>query len=418
MGRNPSVAIIGGGVVGLSTAYYAMEKGCQVAVLERGGPDHDCCSLGNAGMIVPSHFVPLAAPGMVGLGLRMMFNPEGPFAIRPRADAEFLRWAWRFCRAANARHVQRAAPLLYQLETASRRCYDELAERLDDFGLTRSGLFMLCKTDHGLHEQKELAKMARSLGMQPEVLSPEEVAQRETNLRVDVAGAVYYPEDWYLDPRRLLPSLARTLEAGGTRLAWNAEVTGWRVAGDRIQAAVSTNSDFSADEYVVAGGSWSPGILRSLGVRLPVQAGRGLSVTLPSPKRRPAIPAIMSEARVAMTPMGSSLRIAGTMEFAGLDLSVNPRRVRGILRAIPRYYPDFTEEDFAGVPVWSGLRPCSPDGLPFIGRTARFANLSLATGHAMLGVTMGPVTGRLISEILAGERPSIDVAPLSPDRYP
>jgi D-amino-acid dehydrogenase len=421
------VIVVGSGSVGLCTAYYALQKGHQVTVLERGGPDRDCCSLGNAGLVVPSHFVPLAAPGMVGLGLRMMLNPASPFYIRPRLSRDLLEWGWRFCRAANPVHVARAAPLLCDLNVASRSCYEELAERSDnEFGLVRKGLLMLCRTEERLHEEARMAKMARQLGLTVDVLTPEEAARLEPALRMEIAGAVYFADDCHLVPPRFLAWLTRALEAGGACISWSTEVTGWRLpsprrggAGGRgrIEAVRTTRGEFSADEYVLAAGSWSPQLLRDLHLRLPMQPGKGYSVTLPQPRRLPAHCLSLAEARVAATPMGTALRFAGTMELAGLNPSINATRVNAILQAVPRYFPEFGPDDFRGVPAWSGLRPCSADGLPYVGRFGRYTNLCAATGHSMMGLSLGPITGKLIAEILSGESPSLDVSALSPDRY-
>jgi D-amino-acid dehydrogenase len=413
-----SILVIGGGVIGLCTAYYALRKGHRVTVVERGPPDHDCCSLGNAGMVVPSHFVPLAAPGMVALGLRMMFNPESPFYIRPRWSKELLGWAWKFYRAATAAHVARSAPLLRDLGLASRRCFEELAELPGhDFGLVKKGLLMLCKTEHTLHEEKKTARAAHQLDLPAEVLTPEDAARLDPAVRMDIAGAVYFPLDCHLSPQRFLAALTRAVEDHGVTVRWSTPVTGWRVAPGRIEAVRTAHGELSADEYVLAGGAWSPEVARGLDVRLPMQAGKGYSITLPRPRRLPSICSILTEARVAVTPMGEALRFGGTMEIVGLDESINPARVRGIVKAVPKYFPEFGPEDFRGLPVWRGLRPCSPDGLPYLGRFGRYANLSVATGHAMMGVSLGPITGKLMAEILSGEKPSVDVAALSPDRY-
>jgi len=413
-----SVLIIGGGVVGLSTAYYARQKGFDVTVVERGPRDHDCCSLGNAGMIVPSHFVPLAAPGMVGYGLRMMFNRESPFTIRPRLEPALLDWAWKFMRAANAGHVARSAPILRDLHLGSRCCYEELAEQSGNaFGLVQQGLLMICKTEPTFEEEKHLAEMAQRLGLPGEILTPEQAAQRDPGVRMDIAGAVYYPQDCHLTPQKFMAWLTQQLEQEGVEFAWSTEVTGWRTGDHRIKAVRTTQGELSADEVVLAGGSWTPTVARGLGLRLPMQAGKGYSITLPHPKQKPNHCSILVEARVAVTPMGEALRFAGTMEVTGLDESIDPARVNGILKSIPAYFPEFGPDDFRGLPAWSGLRPCSPDGLPYVGRTGWYANLSLAAGHAMMGLSLGPITGKLISEILSGETPSLDIRALSPDRY-
>ncbi len=413
-----SIIIVGGGVIGLCTAYYAMQAGQSVTILERGGADRDACSHGSAGMIVPSHFVPLAAPGMVGLGLRMMLNAQSPFYIRPRLDRDLMRWGMAFCRSANASHVTRSAPLLRDLNLASRACYEELADTFGNaFGLVKKGLLMLCRTERGLHEEGMQAEHARRLGLPAEVLTPQEAAKLDPGLQMDIAGAVYFAQDCHLSPQRFTAGLTQALEAGGANLRWNTEVTGWRVRAGCIQAVQTSQGEYEANEYVLAGGAWSPSVVRGLDLTLPMQAGKGYSVTLPHPSHQPNLCSILTEARVAVTPMGDTLRFGGTMEIGGMDTAVNPSRVQGILDSIPRYFPQFGPADFRDLPVWSGLRPCSPDGLPYVGRFARYANLSAATGHAMMGVSLGPITGKLMAQLLSGRAPVLDIALLSPDRY-
>jgi D-amino-acid dehydrogenase len=405
-------------VIGLCTAWYALQRGHRVTVLERGGPDHDACSLGNAGMIVPSHIVPLAAPGMPMLGLRMLGNPRSPFSIRPRLNRDLIGWGWNFLRAANAAHVDRSAPLLRDLNLASRAAYEELAERFgNEFGLVKNGLLMLCKTEHGLHEEARTAARARSLGLPAEVLTPEATAQLDLGIRMDVVGAIYFPKDCHLSPHRFVAGLTRELQRAGADLRWSVEVTGWRAGRDRVEAAITAQGDVMADEYVIAGGAWSPILARDLRLSLPIQAGKGYSVTLARPRQLPALCSILTEARVAVTPMGETLRIGGTMEISGLDESISPLRVQGILKAVPHYFPEFRPEDLRDLPVWRGLRPCSPDGLPYIGRFARYRNLSAATGHAMMGLSLAPITGKLMAALLSDEPLPIDITALSPDRY-
>ncbi len=413
-----SILIIGGGVIGLCTAYYAARKGHRVTLLERGPANHDGCSLGNAGMIVPSHFVPLAAPGMVAMGLRMMFDPESPFHIRPRASFKLIDWVWKFMRACNAGHVARSAPLLRDLGLASRQCYEELAALPgNEFRLVKRGLLMLCREDYSIHEESKTVDLSHSLGLPAEMLSPKQAAELEPNLRMTIAGAAYFPQDCHLSPEKFFNAISIQLREMKVDVRFNTEVTGWRINEGKIHAVETTRGDFTADEYVLAGGSWSPDIVRDLRITLPMQAGKGYSLTMASPPKLPGICAILTEARVAVTPMGSSLRFAGTMEIAGMDESIDSNRVRGITQSIPRYYPDFTPADFRNLPVWRGLRPCSPDGLPYLGRFGRYENLSAATGHAMMGLSLAPITGKLMAEVLSGETPSIDLQLLSPDRY-
>ena len=412
------LVIIGGGVIGLCTAHYARLRGHRVTVLDRVQADHQGCSYGNAGMVVPSHFTPLAAPGMTALALKWMWDPESPFYVRPKLDGGLLSWGFRFWRASTAQHVGRAAPLLRDLNLASRSCFEELAALPGiDFGLVKKGLLMLCKTPRALEEEAAVAAQARALGIPAQVLDARQSAALDPNVRMDVAGSIYFPNDCHLSPDRLMSGLKAHLKEKGVSLAWDTDVVGWRLNGRRIEAVHTNRGDFSADEFILCGGSWSPVLARGLRLNLPIQAGKGYSLTLPQPRQLPGLCAIFTEARVAVTPMGQALRFAGTMEFAGLNEEINPVRVRGIVKAVPRYYPEFSPQDFDAIKPWSGLRPCSPDGLPYVGRTRRYSNLSIATGHAMMGLSLGPITGRLMAGILSGEPPPMDLHLLDPDRY-
>lgn len=412
------VLIIGGGVIGLSVAYECARRGWKVALVERNGADRDGCSVSNAGMVVPSHFVPLAAPGMVALALKWMWNPESPFYIKPRLDAELFEWGYKFWRAANPGHVTRCAPLIRDLSFASRALFEEFAARTgNSFSLVTKGLIMLCKTPHALQEEAAFAGRANQLGVPAQVLDAKQLAQLDSSVTMDVAGGVYFPKDCHLNPARFLATLQAECAKLGVEFSWNAEVTGWQIAGDRIRAVLTSRGELSGDEIVLCGGSWSPVVARGLGLNIPMQAGKGYSLTLPKPPQLPQICTILTEARIAVTPMDGALRVGGTMEIAGLNEDINPVRVRGIVKAVPKYYPEFRTEDFAGILPWRGLRPCSPDGLPYVGRTAKFLNLTLATGHAMMGLSLAPVTGKLVGEILGGDQSSHDLSLLSPDRY-
>ncbi len=411
------ILIIGGGIIGLSTAYYASRRGHRVTVVERGDATHDGCSFGNAGYITPSHFIPLAAPGAVRLALRWMKDPESPFYVRPRLSAELLSWGWRFWRASTPRRVERAAPLLAEINLASLALYEELAAEADDFGLQKNGLLIVVRSDRALEEEAHVAELAHRLGMPAEIVDAKGVAAMEPEIRMSIAGAAFYPRDACFAPATLMGSMKRRLEERGVQFAWDTNVTGWRLGNDRVEAVRTSRGDLSADEYVVSGGSWSPSIVRGLKLKLPMQGGKGYSLTLPHPPHKSKRAIILGEARVAVTPLGEGIRFGGTMEIAGLQERVNPARVRGIVKAVVRYFPDFTADDFRGVDPWYGFRPCSPDGLPYVGRFARYANLSAATGHAMMGMSLGPITGKLMSEVLSDEPPSIDIGMLSPDRY-
>jgi D-amino-acid dehydrogenase len=369
-------------------------------VVERNGERRDGCSYGNTGMVVPSHFVPLAAPGMVALALKWMWNPASPFYVKPRLSLDLV-------------HVSRAAPLLCRLHMESRALYEKLAASAN-FHFEKRGVLVLCRTEHALEEEAALVGQARELGLSAQVLDARAAAALEPDVRVNAVGAVHIAEDCNVEPRVLMDALQAGCAAAGVEFRWNTEATGWRTAGGKIRALSTPAGDLEADEFVLGAGSWSPALARSLGLRLPMQAGKGYSLTLERPRRSLRTCAVLSEARVSVSPMNGSLRFGGTLELAGLDESINPIRVRGIIDAVQRYFPDFSPADFEGVQPWRGLRPCTPDGLPYVGRTARVPNLVVATGHAMMGVSLGPVTGKLVADALDGQP---GPAQLSPDRY-
>ncbi len=412
------IAIIGSGVVGLSAAWYCRQRGYEVTVIERSGRTRDNTSFGNAGYITPSHFIPLASPGMVAMGLRMMRNPESPFYIKPRLSWDLLSWSWRFWRACTPARVERAAPLLRDLNLASRACYDDFAKEWgNDFELVRGGLVNVFQTQAKLDHEIHVAEKAHQLGLQAEVLDAAGVRALNPGLDIETIGGVYFPQDWHLTPPRFMATILAKLEAANCQFAWNADVTGFDIRGRRVHAVKTTTGEIAADEIVLAAGAWSPVVSRRLGLSLPMQAGKGYSLTLPNPVQRLTVPTLLTEARVAVTPMGSTVRFGGTMEIAGLHMDINPARIRGIVQSACRILPAFHPEHFEGIEPWRGLRPCSPDGLPYLGRTKRFDNLIIATGHAMMGMSLGPISGKIVGEVVSGEKQSIDLALVNPDRY-
>jgi D-amino-acid dehydrogenase len=412
------VVIVGGGIVGLSAAYELLRRGRPVVLLEKGPANHDSCSLGNAGMIVPSHFVPLAAPGMVALGLKWMLDGESPFWVRPRLDPALFAWGWKFWRSATAAHVERCTPVLRDLNLRSRELFlRHRAELPAGFDLEDVGLLALCRTQQALDHEAVFAAKSNAVGVPTEVLSAAEVRRRDPGVDYDIAGAVLFAKDAHLDPRKLLAVLTAEVTRLGGRLVFDAEVTGWRTEGDLLRAAVTRQGEFAGETFVLAAGAWSPDAAAALGLRLPMQAGKGYSMRLERPVQRPKYCSLLMEARVAVTPMGSALTVGGTMEITGNDLSVNPARVRGIRKAFVRYYPAFREADFEALPVWSGLRPCPPDGMPYLGRTRARRNLVVATGHSMMGLSLGPVTGEIVAQLICGEPPSVALREVDPDRH-
>ncbi len=420
MNQNKSVIVCGGGIMGLCCAYYLARDGAQVIVLERNGEDRDHCALGSAGYVSPSHVVPLSAPGMVWQGFKRMFNPRSPFHVKPRIEAEFIRWSWLFWRACTPEHTRRSAPVLADLCLQSRELFVEFDNLTGGaaFDFEKQGLINLCRTPESVaKEEQGLGRIANEVGVEARTLGPDEVRALNPGLRIEAAGGVFFPIDAHVTPGRFAAALAGELGKLGVKFRWNTAVSGWCAGNGRIDAVQTGCEDITADEYVLAGGSWSPEMLAGLGLQMPVQAGKGYSLTLPSPPVRATVPMILKESRIAVTPMGAAMRFGGTLELSGVNHLIRPERVEQIVQSVPRWLPDYRPEHFAGIKPWCGLRPVSPDGLPYIGRFGRYGNLTAACGHAMLGLTLAPITGRLVSEVVHGRKPGVDLTMLNPDRY-
>lgn len=412
MGKH--ITILGAGVIGLSTALYCARRGMKVTVIDQKPRQRDGCSFGNAGMIVPSHFIPLAAPGMVKLGLKWMWNPESPFYIKPRLNLDLMTWGLHFWKAATKDRVDAAAPVLRDLSLLSRQCYEEIGL---DFGLVKKGLLMLCKKQQTLDEEAHMAEKANALGIPAEVLDAKATAALDPSVTMDVCGSVFFPKDCHLAPGSFITAVEVELIKLGVEMLWETEVRGFEVEGQALRAVKTSRGQVEGQEVVLCSGVWSAEMAKELDLKLPMQAGKGYTLTLTNPKQLPELCSICTEARLAVTPMDGALRVGGTMEMAGTDESITPRRVRGITRAFPDYFPAFNECDFADVKPWSGLRPVSPDGMPYIGRTQRWKNLTVATGHAMMGLSLAPATGRIIADVLSGENSPVALELMSPDRF-
>ncbi len=411
------VGIIGGGIIGLSSAYYLMKAGHTVTIIDQSDLK-DGCSFGNAGMIVPSHIIPLASPGMIAKGMRWMFNSTSPFYVRPRLSGELIKWGWEFYKHANKKHVDAAAPALKEISLLSKAMYQQLAKDLSfDFGYHERGLLMLYQTKETEHEEQQGAAYANKLGVEAHVLSPEEIQKLEPDIRVNVRGGVYYPGDAHITPQALVSQLILFLQNSGVKIHTSTVVQDYELEFGKIKVVKTNQGDFEFDEVVIATGSWSGVMVSKLNITLPMQAGKGYSFTVEDVKKNARIPSIFLEERVAVTPMGNTLRFGGTMEITGIDHSINMSRVKGIVEAIPKYYSEMKVAMPKKEEVWHGLRPCSPDGLPYIGRSSKISNLVIATGHSMMGLSLGPGTGKLVSEVLERETTSIAITAFNPERF-
>ncbi|KAB2881148.1 FAD-dependent oxidoreductase [bacterium] len=413
------VIVIGGGAIGICSAYYLSKNGLSVAVIEKNEIGKESsCSFGNAGLISPSHFVPLAAPGMVAKGLKWMFNPESPFYIHPRMDDELLKWLWRYFRACNEKKMRLGIPILRDLTTESLRLFEKInSDENISYGFEHRGLLMLHNTVAGEKANKHEAHLAEEVGVEARLLNNEELNELEPNVKILSRGGLYFPNDGHLIPDQFLNAMAELAKKNGVAFFPKTEAMGFEKKENRLVSVVTPNGKIGGKEFILASGSWAPLLLKKLSLNISVQPGKGYSVTVKQPAHLPKIPFILTEARVAITPMGGALRFGGTLELSPINLTINERRVKAILNAVPAYLDDMRLDAVNTKDAWAGLRPCSPDGLPFIGRFESVPNLIAATGHAMLGITLSPITGKLVSEIVANEKTVVDISQLKPDRY-
>lgn len=414
MGKN--VIVIGGGIMGLCSAYYLQKAGHQVAIIDQ-GPMDSGASYVNAGYLTPSHIIPLAAPGMISKGLKWMWNSSSPFYLKPRLDPAFIQWAWYFRKSSTPSKVTRAIPVIAEFNLLSKRLYEDLRSSGDigAFQLEKEGLLMLCKSEAALKAERAVMQKATDLGLEAREVTERELREMQPGLRSDIGGAIHYRCDAHTTPTEIMPLLKAWMPKNGVSLHPRTRVTGFKTTGDTIRKVLTEADSFDADEVVLATGAWSPGLSRELGLRLPLQAGKGYRIDLPGPTHV-RLPAVLMESKVAVTPMNGFTRLAGTMEFSGINHKIRMNRVRAIAAAAGAYYEDLEVQESAIASAACGLRPVTPDGLPYIGKTKAWNNLSLATGHAMMGWSLGPATGKLISEIITGEKPSMSLDALRPGR--
>ncbi len=426
--------IIGGGIAGLSSAWFLAADGWEVTVLEKGDLS-DNCSFGNMGYLSPSHFVPLAQPGIVSQGFWWMFDVKSPFYVRPSLHPDLLRWGWKFMRAGTQSHVDRSArPLTELLLLSKQLTADWQHSGQMSFEYTEHGCIMYYQTAHTEREELENARVATDLGLKTEIIDREQAQRIEPDMRPDVRGGVWFKDDAHLHPNSLMRQLPLLLEQRGVRIIRQAEVTGFSkenktIRSVRYRDAQGEHQITDSDVVVLAAGSWSPQIAKMAGEYLPLMPGKGYSMTIDTDRQRLRIPCILLEAKVALTPWRTQLRIGSTMEIGPINDRILFPRVQGILEAAPKFLPGLVEDpafrqlaDLEALKrhlrekVWFGFRPVSADGLPYIGFAKKTDNLLMATGHAMLGLSLGAGTGKLIAEMAGGKPLSVGVEAFDPRR--
>ena len=414
-GGRADVIVIGAGVVGLSAAYYAALKGAKVLVLEKGEPGSGSSS-GNAGLVVPSYFEPLPGPGVIGEALKHISSPEGFFGIRPRLDPSLLYWLVRFVRACNQKDFEARCRTLAKLNEEALGVHLAFAASgAQEYAFTRKGLLFLYLSKARLEEAQERTSRAAQFGLRTEVLSGDQVRKAEPSAGDRVVGGVRYFSDAALDPSLFVQWLAKRASAAGAVIRTQCEVYGFCVSGRRLGSVLTTKGEFHGEQVVLAAGAWLKCLGRMLGLKLPVEGGKGISQTSYGSGWSVEQPLILDEYHVAVSPLRGGFRVTGLLELSGTDLTLSPRRVKGIRRAASLYLPALgaTKAD----EIWRGLRPCTPDGLPLLGRCRPWLNVFVAGGHDTKGMTLGPLTGQYLAGMLGGESIGALQKEMSPARF-
>jgi len=408
--------VIGGGIIGLSSAYYLQQSGWDVTVLDK-SDFTDNCSYGNAGYVCPSHFIPLATPGIVKQGLKWMFNSKSPFYVQPRLNKALIDWGLKFMKSATPQHVNASAKPLTDIALLSQHEYEKWTKEFD-FSYEHKGLLDIFQTEPNREHAKHTVEKAHELGLDAQLLDYHDMQSLEPQTKINGLGAIFFKCDAHLYPNKLMKGLIQKLKNLGVQLVPNQEVIKTEKAGSSITRVITSEGVYDADYVVVAAGSWSREVAVMVDVKLPLMPGRGYSLTLENSPYKLNYPAILVEGRAAITPMdGNKIRFGGTMEVTSTNTPPRMNRIEGLLNAVKRFFPEFDVPMPSMDKIWYGYRPCSADGIPYIGKIKKYKNVAVATGHSMLGLSLGAGTGKLVSELANNQPASIDLKAFDVERF-
>ncbi len=414
--KGDQVLVIGGGVIGAMSAWYLTEKGYSVTVVDR-DRFGAACSHGNCGYICPSHVLPLAQPGAIAKTLKAMTKPNSPFAIRPKASLDFISWFWKFYRQCEQEKMLRAGRFRHELLQSSMDLYRQLIEQEQiDCEWQEAGLLFVYDKEEEFESYSRMEELIKKeFGIGATSYDSRSLERFEPALKPGLGGAWHYEGDCHIRPDKFLSSIKARLEGRGTVFIDGCDIADFHTEAGGAKAVSSSLGSFEADHFVVATGAMTPLLNKHLGMRVPIQPGKGYSLTMPKPTLMPKVPIIFEDSHVAITPMETAYRIGSTMEFVGYDTSISRKRLKLLTDAAEKYlhepYSDSIEEE------WFGWRPMTWDGRPIIDRSPRMSNVWIAAGHSMLGLSMATGTGKLIAEMIGEEDTHIDASGFSASRF-
>lgn len=401
------VIVVGAGIIGCSTAYHLAQRGYDVLVLDFQEPGQGC-SYGNAGWMTPCFALPLPMPGMMLKSMKWLLDPEGPLYIQPKPSKLLAEWMIRFLRSMNHTQAKSSTEVLVALSMTSLEQYQKLS--LKQPGLMqfqKKGLLMISQNREGKSAAIDELLWTKEFGVTGEIVDGKRAKEIEPSLVGSIEGGVYFQNEAHAEPLGVVLALKEECQLRGVKFLSSEKVIGLKESSSgRVSLLRTENREFEADQFVFATGSWSQGLSRMLKMNIPILGGKGYSLIFEKPKAQPQVPLMFIEKKIAVTPREHSLRIAGTLELVDQDFSITERRVQAIIKGA-RQYLDLPES-LKIQETWRGLRPCTPDGLPMIGRSKAYENVFLNFGHQMLGLQSGLGSGELLAKLVFSES-----APLS-----
>lgn len=414
------VTVVGGGIVGVSTALELARAGLTVTLIEKGQLGHGC-SYGNAGWMTPCFALPLPIPGMFWKSLGWLLDPDSPLRIQPRLSLSLATWLMHFLKSTNTQHLFKSVEVLTAISRESLRQYSELAgENPARIGFERKGLLMVGQTSGGVHAAVQELEWVGRFGINGRLMGVDEIRAFEPALTGALSGGVYFPDEAHGEPLAIVRALAEEAQKLGVQILDHTEV--FEISGaiglagrETVTSLKTTRGELAVKNLVLATGAWSKTWGERLGMNVPVLGGKGYALITDTLEKQPKTPLMLVEKKIAVTPREGSLRLAGTLELVDQDDSINVRRVNAIVKGAREFLTLPREPKIKE--VWRGLRPCTSDGVPMIGRAAKFSNLYLNLGHQMLGLQSAPGSARLLREILLGQSTYVDAKPFRPERF-
>ena len=415
-GGDGTVVVVGAGIIGIACAHYLAADGRKVIVLDKGTVAGGC-SHGNCGHVIPSHILPLSSPGAIKAGLKSLFDRDATFLVKPQLRLSFANWFLQFVRSSTQQRMLAGAGYLKSIVDSTFREYEALfANHSFDCGWRKSGLIYLFKSQRAAGEfSRENDLLTEQFGVAAQFVNGGDLPEFDPAIRSGLAGGFLYEDDALLRPDRLAAAWAQALRDGGVEFIEHCDVLRFEKDGPLIRSVITDRGAYEVDSVVVAAGAFSPRFAAELECSIPVLPGKGYSITFPRPASCPKTATVMPERNVAVTPFDDGLRFGSMMEFVGFDDTLREKRVDQLKQSGRDYFrspPSGAPEE-----VWFGWRPMTWDSLPIIGRSPKVKNAVIAAGHGMMGVTMAPATGRLVSELVGERTPHIPAAPFSPARF-